>query len=462
METALTPSEGAPSIGSADKGADASSNNVVFEDSRSETSTIDTDSEESADVSGLTFFTRLYEIPVVNDAVTSVYRIAESNRYTGAIITYAEKVGGLAEKTRPLLKPVEGSIVALDGYATRSLEFIEARYPVVTKPTNEVLESVQTQAKAVEERYPVIARTFAVAKNTANTALDRVDYLVDYILPPGMEPEADDNQPASDEPSEDKSQAEKAQQVDSPLGKVTILVHKVPRRLGTYYYKQMQASKTAVGGIKQTATDTARVYSSEISSRSQQLLGVVQDHVSTTVNTTIPAYLPQFAQQYYTQGKDLLVTKAAKLHAEYSRSDCDARTKVFNLILISGEQIPVLENITARIFGKGMESSPVAPAASSPGTADEKTPSLAQPSIKSADMSDEMQVAILEIAKAAYEKSQLEKDIAREIKLACDEKFGKSWHVIVGRNFGSYVTHEVGHFIYFYNKHLAHLVFKSG
>ncbi|KAJ2817334.1 Dynein light chain [Coemansia erecta] len=85
-----------------------------------------------------------------------------------------------------------------------------------------------------------------------------------------------------------------------------------------------------------------------------------------------------------------------------------------------------------------------------------------QPSIKSADMSDEMQNAILEIAKAAYAKSELEKDIAREIKLACDEKFGKSWHVIVGRNFGSYVTHEVGHFIYFYNQHLAHLVFKSG
>ncbi|KAJ2851747.1 Dynein light chain [Coemansia brasiliensis] len=85
-----------------------------------------------------------------------------------------------------------------------------------------------------------------------------------------------------------------------------------------------------------------------------------------------------------------------------------------------------------------------------------------QPSIKSADMSDDMQNAILEIAKAAYEKSQLEKDIAREIKVACDAKFGKSWHVIVGRNFGSFVTHEVGHFIYFYNMHLAHLVFKSG
>ncbi|KAJ1730287.1 Dynein light chain [Coemansia biformis] len=86
----------------------------------------------------------------------------------------------------------------------------------------------------------------------------------------------------------------------------------------------------------------------------------------------------------------------------------------------------------------------------------------AQPSIKSADMSEEMQDAILEIAKEAYEKSEVEKDIAAYIKRECDKRFGSPWHVIVGRSFGSYVTHEVGHFIYFYNKHLAHLVFKSG
>ncbi|KAJ2785464.1 Dynein light chain [Coemansia javaensis] len=92
---------------------------------------------------------------------------------------------------------------------------------------------------------------------------------------------------------------------------------------------------------------------------------------------------------------------------------------------------------------------------------------LGAPSIKSADMSDEMQDAILEIAKEAYEKSEVEKggvekDIAAYIKRECDKRFGSPWHVIVGRSFGSYVTHEVGHFIYFYNRHLAHLVFKSG
>jgi hypothetical protein len=40
--------------------------------------------------------------------------------------------------------------------------------------------------------------------------------------------------------------------------------------------------------------------------------------------------------------------------------------------------------------------------------------------------------------------------------------FGSNRHVIVGRNFGSYVTHETKHFIYFYLGQVAILLFKSG
>lgn len=36
------------------------------------------------------------------------------------------------------------------------------------------------------------------------------------------------------------------------------------------------------------------------------------------------------------------------------------------------------------------------------------------------------------------------------------------WHCIVGRNFGSYVTHETKNFIYFYLGQVAILLFKSG
>jgi len=50
----------------------------------------------------------------------------------------------------------------------------------------------------------------------------------------------------------------------------------------------------------------------------------------------------------------------------------------------------------------------------------------------------------------AQEKYNIEKDIAAYIKKEFDKKYTPTWHCIVGRNFGSYVTHETKHFIYFY------------
>ena len=42
------------------------------------------------------------------------------------------------------------------------------------------------------------------------------------------------------------------------------------------------------------------------------------------------------------------------------------------------------------------------------------------------------------------------RSIAMEIKKEFDKKYNPTWHCIVGRNFGSYVTHETKNFIYFY------------
>ena len=89
----------------------------------------------------------------------------------------------------------------------------------------------------------------------------------------------------------------------------------------------------------------------------------------------------------------------------------------------------------------------------------------------------------------ALEKYNIEKDIASYIKkevrclvlclvswclapllthpmraapLQFDKKFGPTWHCIVGRNFGSFVTHETKHFLYMYLGQVAVLLFKSG
>ncbi|KFH45466.1 Dynein light chain, cytoplasmic-like protein [Hapsidospora chrysogenum ATCC 11550] len=87
--------------------------------------------------------------------------------------------------------------------------------------------------------------------------------------------------------------------------------------------------------------------------------------------------------------------------------------------------------------------------------------------IKSADMNEDMQQETIEVAQEAMAKYTIEKDIAQHIKRTFDERKGPTWHCIVGRNFGSFVTHgeatnpETKHFIYFYLGHCAILLFKT-
>ncbi|KAL0348652.1 UNVERIFIED_CONTAM: Dynein light chain 2, cytoplasmic [Sesamum angustifolium] len=55
--------------------------------------------------------------------------------------------------------------------------------------------------------------------------------------------------------------------------------------------------------------------------------------------------------------------------------------------------------------------------------------------IKSADMKEDMQKEAIDIAVAAFEKHNVEKDVAEHIKKMFDKKYGPTWHCIVGKNF---------------------------
>ncbi|AET39147.1 dynein light chain Ecym_4067 [Eremothecium cymbalariae DBVPG len=86
---------------------------------------------------------------------------------------------------------------------------------------------------------------------------------------------------------------------------------------------------------------------------------------------------------------------------------------------------------------------------------------MSKPVLKASDIPDELRNEIFEISVQAVDQFQLEREIAAYIKKDLDVKHGQTWHVIVGKNFGSYVTHEKGHFLYFYIGPLAFLVFKT-
>ncbi|KAF5264534.1 hypothetical protein FOXYS1_4685 [Fusarium oxysporum] len=66
-----------------------------------------------------------------------------------------------------------------------------------------------------------------------------------------------------------------------------------------------------------------------------------------------------------------------------------------------------------------------------------------------------------QVRRHGTQADMLWQDIAQHIKRTFDERKGPTWHCIVGRNFGSFVTHETKHFIYFYLGHCAILLFKT-
>ncbi|CDW85199.1 dynein light chain type [Stylonychia lemnae] len=105
-----------------------------------------------------------------------------------------------------------------------------------------------------------------------------------------------------------------------------------------------------------------------------------------------------------------------------------------------------------------------------------------EPRISFTDMTEERRVLCIEICREAYSKQHLDsfkllitnlemqhdgelkyfKDMALHIKHEMEKKQQGSWHVIVGTNFGSYVTYEHKGVILFWLENIGFLLFKHG
>ncbi|VDP81846.1 unnamed protein product [Echinostoma caproni] len=81
--------------------------------------------------------------------------------------------------------------------------------------------------------------------------------------------------------------------------------------------------------------------------------------------------------------------------------------------------------------------------------------------IKHAEMDEKMQEEAIRLAEAALSKKQTDKETAGYIKHEFDEKYKPNWNCVVGRDFGSFISHQVGHIIYFALADREFLLFKS-
>lgn len=80
-----------------------------------------------------------------------------------------------------------------------------------------------------------------------------------------------------------------------------------------------------------------------------------------------------------------------------------------------------------------------------------------------ADMPGFMQVHAFRCARRTYDSLEKfsAKHMAYNIKKEFDKVYGPAWHCIVGSNFGSFVTHATGCFLYFSMEKLYILLFKT-
>ncbi|CAK4083508.1 unnamed protein product [Aphanomyces euteiches] len=77
---------------------------------------------------------------------------------------------------------------------------------------------------------------------------------------------------------------------------------------------------------------------------------------------------------------------------------------------------------------------------------------------------EELIVASATNALKAYYKGEKNHftEVAQQIKKELEDAHNGSWHVIVGKSFGSFVTHEVKRMVYFFLGQIGFLIFRHG
>ncbi|KAI5079550.1 hypothetical protein GOP47_0005029 [Adiantum capillus-veneris] len=83
--------------------------------------------------------------------------------------------------------------------------------------------------------------------------------------------------------------------------------------------------------------------------------------------------------------------------------------------------------------------------------------------IKKADMAGMMQEHAFQCARQCLTTTEklMSKQMAHTLKKEFDTVYGPAWHCIVGKSFGSYVTHFIGGFLYFTMGKVSVLLFKT-
>ncbi|KAF9927563.1 Perilipin-5 [Linnemannia zychae] len=137
------------------------------------------------------FIARVSSLPLIHDSVSTLTSYAKDNKYSRyALDTAGSAVETVSKYTEPVSTRLQPHISKVDQIATKSLDIFENTFPIVTKPTAEIVSQVKKPYTYVEESsknaYTQIQSTIdthvaapvkAVTNNLATTAASTRDQI---------------------------------------------------------------------------------------------------------------------------------------------------------------------------------------------------------------------------------------------------------------------------------------------
>ncbi|ORX94441.1 hypothetical protein K493DRAFT_315494 [Basidiobolus meristosporus CBS 931.73] len=109
--------------------------------------------------------TRIYEIPVVQDSVNAVRSYIEhsNSRYVHLVADTANSAFSTVTKAiKPVQTHFQRQIQQVDDIGCKSLDYLEGKFPIIKKPTNEVIETCRSTLE------PYVGNFAATAQNLLN------------------------------------------------------------------------------------------------------------------------------------------------------------------------------------------------------------------------------------------------------------------------------------------------------
>ncbi|KAI8581393.1 hypothetical protein K450DRAFT_279169 [Umbelopsis ramanniana AG] len=352
------------------------------------------------------FVTRMTSLPILKDSITTVHDYANKSSIGRYALSTAESTYESAKKyssQQPYVQNayqtyVQPQLEKADALGCKSLDFLETKVPLVTKPTNEIVDTIKKPSYAYIDGVKVkidttITQVTAPATNAAkgvnrrlSLVIDNVAATVDKYLPPTEQVGASEGKATSDNKdtsAEGENQAVRAYKLAGSVS--TRLRERVQTTITTasaHVPRSRQDVVNETNFVLQSAQDQVRNLNATLiqwihlstqaaqqrippsitegvhsmSVTTNQRLNDITHQLATQltglvsfVQTHSPS-LPPFLQQRLQPIFDLASNEYEIVRAEYEKPDLTNVQKAKNIVqVLQNQLLPFLQNLQSHL-----------------------------------------------------------------------------------------------------------------